>query len=123
MMKWIPAILMLLAGWQASADVIRCTFTEPFYSTTYNSTTRVLRIQGPELNVYSRDLTFQILGAGDFEIRTPGGTRRMKLLLNHQGSDGMSDFIYPYTGKLYRQGQIFTGGCESNYLKKKMPGT
>lgn len=121
MIKVALTTLMLLCGMKASADVIRCNFTEPFFIATYNTTTRNLMVRGPEINVISRNLTFQIFGAGNFEVRTPSGTKRMKLLLNNQGSDGMSDAVYPYTGILYRQGQTFTGGCESNHLRKLVP--
>jgi uncharacterized membrane protein len=115
--------LMFLLGSQAQADIFRCSFTEPFYSVTYSTTTRELEISGPENGQNLSNVSFQIRGRGSFELLSRTNQRLMTLNLNFQGSDGMSDFTYPYVGKIVSRSianQILTGGCESNFLRKHL---
>jgi uncharacterized membrane protein len=62
-----------------------------------------------------KNVSFQIKGPGKFELVGKDGKVLQELTLNQNGSDGMSEIVYPYEAKA---GPLF-GGCSSNYLKAK----
>jgi hypothetical protein len=114
-----------MLSFSAQADIIKCYFTEPFITTQYSMVQQRLTYFGPDLNgsdsvlaVYNK-VSFQIKGAGDFEIVSKDGKVLQKLTLNFKGSDGMSDQTYPYDVQDYtmRGANNGVGGCASNYLK------
>lgn len=114
--------LFLLSPLAAKAEVFSCNFTEPFYSLTYATGTRELRRFDFEHGekVY-KNVGFLVKGPGEFELRM-NDQPFMTLSLTNQGSDGMSDYIYPYEGKLVGKAgdpNSGVGGCESLLLKKK----
>lgn len=98
-----------------------CSFTEPFFTVTYDSESGVITYVGAEnFNeetgefepvILSTDGDFQA-AAGDNEyILVDGsGNTLMSLTLDFEGSDGMSDFIYPFTAQF---GESLFGGCET----------
>ncbi len=101
------------------ADIIKCSFTEPFISSTYSMTQSNLVYKDAEGTVTEiKNVSFQIKSAGLFELVDKNGVVLQILNLNNQGSDGMSDRLFPFDVKdsteLTRKGQ---GGCESNHLK------
>jgi uncharacterized membrane protein len=104
----------------AFADTITCSFTEPFVSSVYDMKTSKLTytdINGT--NTEFCDVSFQIKGAALFELTDKNGTVLQSLNLNYNGSDGMSDSIYPYDVH-DNSGQLpanYAGGCESDNLK------
>lgn len=113
-MKKIVFTLLILGSFGVSADIIRCNYTEPFISTVYSMTQSTLTIDDHSAgirNVY-RNISFQILGPGRFELWNPNRVVVQRMNLNFRGSDGMSDRVYPYQGR--RGGQF--GGCTSNFL-------
>lgn len=117
MKKLIMTSLLLTSISQA--DIIRCNFTEPFVISVYSMTQSTLSYENSEGKKKTiRNVSFQIKSAGVFELVAKNGTVLQKLTLNHQGSDGMSDRLYPYDAKdnsqITHQGY---GGCSSNYLK------
>ena len=115
-----------LTAASAHADIIRCTFTEPFLSTEYSMAQQSLSILSPGedgkgVRQTIRGVSLQIVGPtakkpgpARFELRDAKGKILQKLILNHDGSDGMSDFEYPYEAE-YRG---LTGGCYSNALPR-----
>ena len=114
---------LLLVSANSSADIIKCDFTEPFYTITYSMAQQSLTIEGYSVpkEVIKR-VSFQIKGPGDFELLDKNNKLLMKLELNYQGSDGMSDFIYPYKATylpLRDANNYGIGGCTSNFLKEK----
>lgn len=113
---------VLLALSPAKADIIKCTFTEPFYATEYSTTTQKLKISGSEIvTKYVNNVSFQIIAPGTFEIVGPNNVVIQRLYLTGAGADGMSSFVYPFKVKwmthLYDANHGI-GGCESNYLLK-----
>jgi hypothetical protein len=109
----------------AQADIIRCTFTEPFLTYTYSMAQQKLTVQdhGTGRTTSYSNTAFQILAAGRFVVGDVARPR-LVLLLNNRGSDGMSDLIYPYTGiaKQYSgDRRDLNGGCRSNYLRPRCP--
>lgn len=105
----------------ASADVIKCVFTEPFVNTTYSMTQSTLTIDAAgEGKSVIQNVSFQIKGAGQFELVAKNGKVLQKLSLDNKGSDGMSDKNYPYTVTDSSQSNMANngiGGCTSNSLK------
>lgn len=122
-MKQLLLALAITAPITASADIIKCVFTEPFVSSTYSmSQSSLTYVDFEGKTEVIKSVSFQIREAGVFELVKDGKVIQT-LKLNNQGSDGMSDMIYPYdvkdntatTGNGY-------GGCESNYLKRTGEG-
>lgn len=123
-MKQLLLALAIVAPITASADIIKCTFTEPFVSSTYSMTKSTLTyesIDGTEEEI--ERVSFQIKSAGVFELVSKDGEVLQRLELNNQGSDGMSDRTYPFDVKdnssITNAGR---GGCQSNSLKAKGDG-
>jgi uncharacterized membrane protein len=105
---------------QASADVIKCSFTEPFIQTTYSTDQKTLTIDtlGTQPQVIS-DVSLQTTGPQQFLLVAKDGRVIQKLALNYKGSDGMSDDVYPYDVQYsYKAGQTLYGGCESTQFRK-----
>ncbi|MEZ0390859.1 MAG: hypothetical protein ACAH59_01495 [Pseudobdellovibrionaceae bacterium] len=112
---------LLLGTSISQADIIRCNFTEPFVQSTYSMTKSTLTYQEAlgEKKVI-RNVSFQIKDAGIFELVGKHGKILQTLKLNKQGSDGMSDNVYPYEVKdtgFDMMANNGIGGCSSNYLK------
>ncbi len=114
MKKIIVSLAVLLGPALAQADIIKCTFTEPFIGTHYSMTQSKLTIEnfGEDTKVVIRNVSFQILGPGQFELWDKHNQVILKMDLNYQGSDGMSDKVFPYEATL--DGQL--GGCTSQFL-------
>jgi len=116
------AITFIAAASQA--DIIKCTFTEPFIDTTYSMAQQSLTYsmftgEKPEVKVI-KNVSFQIKSAGEFELVAKDGTVLQKISLNNKGSDGMSDRSYPYEVEDKSMGGFANsgwGGCSSNFLK------
>ena len=123
----LPAFGLFLT-FSAKADTINCSFTEPFIVTSYSMAEQTLTYVNPigkngkeEVSVIN-NVSFQIQAAGVFELVSKDGKVLQTLKLNYNGSDGMSDTVYPYDVK--DNSPIMTsnmgfGGCTSNNLKAK----
>ena len=121
-MKKMIFLATCLMAFSARADIIKCSFTEPFYNFTYSMAQQKLTISGAGVPTRTiRNVGFQIVGSNSFVIGSVSSPR-LRLTLNNRGSDGMSDFVYPYVGVAPNFGNhgTLTGGCESNYLRKRM---
>lgn len=124
-MKNLLVLSLVSAASIAQADVIKCTFTEPFVDSTYSMTQSTLTYKSFEQkDVVIKNVSFQIKSAGVFELVSKQGKVLQTLTLNHQGSNGMSDTIYPYDVKDESQVMMANsgfGGCTSNHLKAVEP--
>lgn len=114
---------LLIGSSLAQADIIKCSFTEPFINTVYSMSQQSLTMTSPDSEkTVIKNVSFQIKGAGEFELLTKDGKLLQKLTLNHMGSDGMSDEVFPYSVTEYSvpgTENKLTGGCSSNFLKVK----
>ncbi len=123
MFKYTLGILFLAN--MAHADIIKCSFTEPFYDTEYSMAQQKLTVSDFEGTTKSiRNVSFQIKGPGQFELWDSSGNVLQKLNLTNEGSNGMSDFVYPYevesSDLVYGSGaNNGIGGCTSNFLHRK----
>ena len=106
----------------AAADIIKCMFTEPFGTSTYSMTQSVLKydMADSDKSKTIKNVSFQIKAAGEFELISKEGKVLQKISLTKNGSDGMSDRVYPYEVKdsgMATNANNGTGGCSSNHLK------
>ena len=86
------------------ADIIKCTFTEPFIDTSYSMAQATLTSKDSEGSIrVVKNVSFQIKSAGVFELVSKSGTVLQKLILSNKGSDGMSEKMYPYEVKEARR--------------------
>ena len=120
MYKSIFILLTVLFALHAKADIIKCSFTEPFYNTQYSMAQQSLRMTHFDGTVtVIKNVSFQIFDSGKFELWNKDNKLLMRLNLNYKGSNGMSDAIYPYTGIAVRRLNNYgthRGGCTSNFL-------
>lgn len=101
------------------AEVINCTFTEPFISFSYNTATETLVEKEAVMDQTKvlKKVSFQIKYAGTFLLKDKAGKLLAELKLNNQGSDGMSDAVYPYDAKYMSTmgtSHPLFGGCTSS---------
>jgi uncharacterized membrane protein len=115
--------LALLFSASAQADIIKCVFTEPFISFEYSMTQSNLTVIDPvssypeEKKTVESGVSFQIKDAGVFELWDKNKNVVAELVLNYQGSDGMSDNQFPYSVKWTdKNWGTNYGGCTSNFL-------
>ena len=124
-MKTILAASLLLIANVSQADVIKCMFTEPFVDSVYSMTQSTLTYTGLGIEkTVVKNVSFQIKGAGSFELVAKDGTVLQVLTLNNDGSDGMSDVVYPFQVKDNNEivaANAGHGGCTSNSLKSFEP--
>lgn len=143
MKKSILLVSLLLAAFNSAqaltilpADVLNCTFTEPFFSVTFEPETGKVTYSGIDEEAAQDDITLEVLAektlttdgklvpvvaAGEsvdqfyaifgskFELQDENGNVLMSLTLDMQGSDGMSDNQYPFSAEY--DGHF--GGCET----------
>ncbi len=118
-MRRILAILVCAFPTWAKADIITCRFTEPFVTTVYSATQSTLTVRyetGKRRDVL-RNVSFQIMQAGRFELWGPDRRPLQRLHLSFKGSDGMSDREYPYSVEWVSK--RLQGGCTSLHLQAR----
>lgn len=112
----LPLLATTMLSTSAFADVIKCTFTEPFINTVYSMAQQTLTTSASDVKTQiTKNVSFQIKGPGKFELVAKNGEVLQELTLNQNGSDGMSEQVYPYEVKA----GLLIGGCSSNQLKVK----
>lgn len=116
-MKRLLGIALLVCSFASQAEVIDCGFTEPFVSFSYNTATETLVEHEAVMDKKRtmKNVSFQIKYAGTFLLKSKGKLVA-ELKLNNQGTDGMSDAIYPYQATYYGSvaGRPIEGGCTSS---------
>ena len=127
----VSMLLLILSFYSSSAnaDILRCSFTEPFWDFTYSTTTNEMALtmsgegpDGSDLVEVKKNVSFQIKSAGEFELWAADKTVIAKLKLNWKGTNGMSDHVFPFEVQYY--GSKFPkliGGCSSNFLHSYLP--
>lgn len=117
-----------LVSTSAQADIIRCVFTEPFVTSVYSTSQQTLTYDTSFMNkkkgsvTVFKNVSFQIKGAGKFELVAKDGKVLQSLDLTNKGSDGSSDNVFPFevndkTNVIFENKFGVDGGCSSNYLK------
>lgn len=110
----LTALAILGHSAATHADIITCFQEEPFIKVTYNTDEGTSKTEAlGEDPVVHRGLKFVIKGNDRFEIRNANGDVIQILILNYEGSEGVSDLKYPFDGGQGINGPI---GCESSEL-------
>ncbi|MES3038960.1 MAG: hypothetical protein V4736_13720 [Bdellovibrionota bacterium] len=124
-MKKLLLIALASVSFKAQAyeiSKISCMFTEPFFSVSYDAKSKTMILLSAEepnkrvtknvgMNQKNGKIYINHLGKDIMEITT-----------NFNGSDGMSDRIYPMEAKMLspnanQYASNLIGGCETKYLK------
>ncbi|WP_295902102.1 hypothetical protein [uncultured Bdellovibrio sp.] len=113
----LTATLLAFTG-AAHAESIYCSFTEPFLTVTYNSETNKITVTSPDEGSAETTGHVTYQKGGILKITADGITQYLEVNLTKEGSDGMSDFVYPFEGAISNQ---LYGGCETDTLKKQPP--
>lgn len=116
-MKAIFVLALALVANSASAQTYTCNFTEPFFNFEFSDETNLIKMTGPDIDVTfeKRDVEKDAIGGmtlrfGDAE----DDNYVLRLVRDFQGSDGMSDLIYPYSAELNQGDSLhLIGGCYS----------
>ena len=130
MKRTILALALALAASAAEAGTLRCSFTEPWFTIDFDSATgKVTYVSPDEFDEATGQPKPRVIAEGA-RVRRPGAWQDVpKLVLEKpgksltdpyvpivemsvtgQGSDGMSDFNFPFEGK-YEQ---WAGGCDTD---------
>jgi uncharacterized membrane protein len=108
---------LLLPG-IAKADIIKCSFTEPFITTSYDTALQRMTVTydvEKRRTVFDR-VSMRELRPRAFEFRSADGQILQRVERTCRGSDGMSDRVYPYKGQWISQD--LQGGCTSTRMTK-----
>lgn len=117
------------AAQQTTKDVLRCSFTEPFYSLEFDANTGIVTsilpsAQGDEGSVQSEviasaaklvpsDINKTGMLDSEYTLVDAEKGEILKLDLNLKGSDGMSEMIYPF--EVYHGQNV--GGCWTDTVR------
>lgn len=133
----IAALMIALVPGLASANTqqvatkyIDCSFTEPFFNLVVDLEKKTLTRIEPDWDNGAGETVSKIVATGinlkvDFTdplypryvVLSSNGTALLNLTLNMQGSDGMSDLIFPLDAQY---GELW-GGCETDLIKAYNP--
>jgi uncharacterized membrane protein len=119
----LAALPLLLSVLPASAGMLTCQFTEPFFSLAFDSATGILTLTSAddadpetgkiEPKVIAESAKLRLAdgwtGYQTLELMA-GGNKILELKMSGQGSDGMSDTVFPLDG---HYGNL-VGGCETS---------
>src|SRR2546423_6960169 len=97
----------------AKADVIICSFTEPFMATAYDTSLNRMTVTydvEKRQTIHDR-VSMRQISPGTFEFRNASGQVLQRVKRSCRGSDGMSDRKYPYEAELIIE--KLHGGCTS----------
>lgn len=110
--------ILLLSSF-AHAESIYCYFTEPFITAQYNSDTNKIALSGPEIGTIELDAKVEFQKQGIIRISAVGHEYYLDVNTLKEGSDGMSDVVYPFEGVVASENLY--GGCETDTLKGQDP--
>lgn len=122
MRQWIFAAALVASPAPGWAGTLACHFTEPFLTITYDSQTGAVTLVSadetdpdtgkPVPRVLAEGAKLQSVPPDDYQPKLKlekDGKTILELELTGQGSDGMSENIFPFEG---RYGAL-VGGCET----------
>lgn len=110
--------ILLLSSF-AHAESIYCYFTEPFAKAQYNSDTNKIFLSSPEFGSVELDAKVEFQKQGIIRISAVGFNYFLDVNTLKEGSDGMSDIVYPFEGAVVSE-KLY-GGCETDTLKGQDP--
>lgn len=130
MKSFLFSVLTLsVLGLTAHADTLKCEFaSEPFVAVNFDSATSELSVvdfgQAKEITQKISGVSLRTLTDGNLALVSGQQKILMTLSQDGKGSDGRTNFIYPYSAEAQisekAQG---SGACESNLLQAEKPET
>jgi uncharacterized membrane protein len=108
----------LLLSDVVSADIIKCSYTEPFMTTSYDTSLKRMTVTydvEKRRKIFDR-VSMRELKPGVFELRNTNGQVLQRVERTCRGSDGMSDRLYPYEAQWIPE--KLHGGCTSTGMTK-----
>lgn len=116
-MKYLLLALALTSA-PAFADVITCYQTEPFITEEFDTEAGTTKVSNMgEQTAFHRNVKMVIKAAGQIEFRTSKNRLIRTIDLNREGSDGMSETVYPIAST--STNGMWGGGCETSELRAK----
>lgn len=122
-LRLLLVLFLLAPPTIARADVIECTFTEPYTAVVHDTVLASVEMRG--LGIESRRSTgvgLTLTGVNAFSLTWDD--QRLDLHVDYQGSDQMSDQVFPISARLGRADEetgTRHGGCWSTRLPKIIP--
>lgn len=121
-MRIFAFVMTFLFSTYAYADVIKCSFTEPFIDFSYDTDSRIMRIVGDGVDETMKDISIEFTGVNTFNLVNKNKDAVANLVINFEGNNGMAPVIYPFEVRFHYQFEyIIWGGCESKKLRAIMP--
>ncbi len=122
-MKTLSILALALFSVTAQAEPLTCTFTEPFIGIVVDQEAKTVVVTNEQ---EGESITHPILethvGKEETRVIFGAGEEENSVLVyreDGQGSDGMSDLVYPYSAQTWTgEDGIFHGGC---YTASKPP--
>jgi uncharacterized membrane protein len=109
----LAGILTIVFAPSAFATTYWCNFTEPFQQVTYDTQTHELGLTRPSEEYVTWPSKHSTAG-NYLTAKSINGEVKLRIQLNKQGSDGMSDHVYQYEGVW--NGQV--GGCDTQKVPR-----
>lgn len=122
MKRYLFALALVALPAESLAGTLSCSFTEPFFSITYDSKTGTVTLVSADVTdpdtgqpipeILAEGARLRSVQSDDYRPKLKlekDGKTILDLQLTGQGSDGMSDNIYPFQG--FYGGR--DGGCET----------
>ena len=113
-MKVLIGFFSLFISSSVFADIYVCNFTEPFVTTVFDTKLSSLQYQDFQGSSTYKDIFVRNVDSITFEILTSDMRLLQRVIHNNQGSDGMSDEVYPFEAqdfsKIMTSGTAY-GGC------------
>lgn len=131
MRVFLAALALALLAAPASAGVLACSFTEPFFSIGFDPATGVVTRTSPDdADIDTGEIKPKVIAEGakltldgtweghrSATLRSSSGEVLM-IIRFKEGSDGMSDFVFPIEGQWGQESNGNNiGGCETGKVQ------
>jgi hypothetical protein len=118
-MKYALIALALLTANVARAEVITCSQTEPFITEVFDTEAGTAQVTEAMMNKTKtiHNVKMVILAGAHIQFQKANGEVIRELDLTREGSDGMSETVYPIAATSLNG--LWGGGCEASTLKAK----
>lgn len=133
-MKHLILLTLVLTAFQSQAETYTCYFGNPFGEVTYDSNSQILRTiesstkrtQGSlarkEKGSAILNVRLQDSGNGEISLISNEGHTLVKMQRSNLGTDGFTNFIYPFTATAAINADTMgDGACETNSLRAEKP--
>jgi uncharacterized membrane protein len=119
MLKLVVTTLAVLLSFRAHAETYKCIWTEPFVEILFDQRTGTLEVirNSNSADPQKMDVRHNTVGFGAFKIVDQNGAVLVHIEPG-QGSDGMSEIVYPYIAVNYNVFSPLTHSGACTKVKK-----